>query len=194
MSGCPAASSSAAPCAARRILIYGVTGSGKSTLAMRLGNLTGLPCFLVDELAWQPGWVQLPVPVQRRLFTTICARPGWILDTAYSQWSEIPLANVDLVLGLDYPRWLSFARLLHRTLMRCLRHQMICNGNIESLRRTVSRDSILRWHFITFARKRARMRAWAAADGPPVLLFRSPRQLDDWLAVTFPCPTQGLSR
>ncbi|MFI5893582.1 hypothetical protein ACIA5D_26100 [Actinoplanes sp. NPDC051513] len=42
----------------RRILVYGVTGSGKSTLARRLGDRLGLPYHAIDDLTWDPGWVQ----------------------------------------------------------------------------------------------------------------------------------------
>ncbi|MCF6379827.1 hypothetical protein L2K70_19615 [Nocardioides KLBMP 9356] len=49
-------------------------------------------------------------------------------------------------------------------------------------RKVVARDSIIRWHFQSFARKRLRMREWAASpDGPEVLLFRRPRELDAWI-------------
>ena len=39
------------------------------------------------------------------------------------------------------------------------------------------------WQFRSFARKRSRMRAWAADPGmPQVLLLRRPRELEKWLA------------
>lgn len=58
-----------------------------------------------------------------------------------------------------------------------------CNGNVETWRAMLSRRSIIRWHFRSFARKRARMRAWAASpDAPEVLLFRRPRELEAWIA------------
>ena len=45
-----------------------------------------------------------------------------------------------------------------------------------------SLDSILVWHFRSFTQKRATMRAWAArAEGPPVMLVRRPRELDELL-------------
>ena len=61
--------------------------------------------------------------------------------------------------------------------------ERVCNGNVEQLWRLFTHDSIILWHFRSFARKRSRMRAWAAStDGPPVLLFPHPRDLDPWLA------------
>jgi hypothetical protein len=63
-----------------------------------------------------------------------------------------------------------------------LDHQPICNGNTESLRQTFSRDSIILWHFQSFARKRDRIRAWAADDsGPDLVRLTSPAAARRWL-------------
>jgi adenylate kinase family enzyme len=169
---------------ADRILIYGVTGSGKSTLARQVAERTGLPFHSIDDLTWEPGWVVVPDDEQRRRVTAICARERWVIDSAYRKWLDVPLARVDLIVALDYPRWLSLGRLVRRTLMRNLDHKPICNGNVESLRQTLSRDSIISWHFQSFAGKRERIRAWAA-DPPPgveVVRLTSPRAARRWLA------------
>ncbi|WP_137293825.1 adenylate kinase [Nocardioides dongxiaopingii] len=166
----------------RRVLLYGVTGSGKSTAAARLSEATGIPWHSVDDLTWQPGWVALPDDEQRAVFRDICAGERWILDSAYRAWLDVALARADLVVGLDYPRWLSFARLVRRTVRRAVRQEVVCNGNRERWRAILSRDSILIWHARSFARKRGRMRAALGdADGPEVLLFRRPRDLERWL-------------
>lgn len=162
------------------MLIYGVTGSGKTTLAARLSTVTGLPWHAVDELTWEPGWVGVPDDEQRRRIGAICAGEEWILDTAYGKWREIPLARTELIVALDYPRWLSLARLIRRTAARVIDRRTICNGNRESLRTAFSRDSIVLWHFRSFARKRQRMRDWCDGD-PRVRRFSSPRELDAWV-------------
>jgi adenylate kinase family enzyme len=165
-----------------RILVYGVTGSGKTTLARRMGELTGLPWHSVDDLTWEPNWVVVPIDEQRRRIDEICAGEEWILDTAYGKWREIPLARAELIVALDYPRWLSLSRLIRRTLARLVDRRTICNGNRETLRTLFARDSIVLWHFQSFQRKRARMRAWSSNPaGPEVHRFTSPRQLEDWL-------------
>ena len=169
------------PLTERRILVYGVTGSGKSTAAARIAATTGLPLHLVDELTWLPGWVPVGDDVQRERFAEIVATDDWVLDTAYAAWKDLVLPRCQLVVGLDYPRWRSLARLLRRTATRLVDRKPICNGNVESLRGTLSRDSIIVWHVQSFARKRARMRAWAASDDVPILLFRRPAELEQWL-------------
>jgi len=171
------------PRSATRILVYGVTGSGKSTLAGRISAVTGLPYHPVDDLTWEPGWREVPLDEQRRRIDCICAQDEWILDSAYGKWLDIPMARVQLIVGLDYPRWRSLGRLLRRTAIRLVDRQTVCNGNHESLRGVVSRDSILVWHFRSFARKRARIRDWADdPGGPAVQRITTPAQVAALLA------------
>jgi adenylate kinase family enzyme len=172
---------------ADRVLIYGVTGSGKTTLARQAAERTGLPWHSVDDLTWQPGWVGVPPEEQRRRIAAICAGERWILDAGYSRWIDVVLPRVDLIVALDYPRWRSLARLTRRSLARAMYRRTICNGNTETFRRMLSRDSILVWHFRTFARKRAQMRAWAADPaGPAVVRLASPAATRRWLAGLHP--------
>jgi len=152
-------------------------------MARQLAERTGLPWHSVDDLTWEPGWVSVPTDEQRRRIAAICAGERWILDTAYSSWIEVVLGRVQLIVALDYPRWRSLSRLAWRTLLRNLDHRVICNGNTESFRQTFSRDSIIVWHFRSFARKRARMRAWVAdPSGPEVVRLTSPSVARSWLA------------
>lgn len=171
------------PGGARRILVYGVTGSGKSTAAGRIGERLGLPVTLVDDLTWLPGWVPVAEETQRERIASVVAGDSWVLDSAYRVWLDLVEPRTELVVALDYPRWFSLVRLLRRTITGVVTQETRCNGNTESLRHVLSRDSILRWHFQSFRRKRERMRAWAESpDGPPVLLMRSARELDAWIA------------
>jgi adenylate kinase family enzyme len=173
----------------RRVLLYGVTGSGKSTAAARVAERTGLPLTLVDELTWLPGWVPVDEEVQRETFTAIVAGDRWVLDSAYGAWLDVVLPRAELVVGLDYPRWLSLARLVRRTLVRVVDRRPVCGGNIETLRQLLRRDSIVVWHFSSFRRKHERMRAWAADPaGPEVILFSRPRDLERWIDALEPEP------
>ncbi|MEV6646279.1 adenylate kinase [Amycolatopsis sp. NPDC051371] len=165
-----------------RIVVYGVTGSGKSTLAARIAERTGLPYHSADDLTWLPGWVEVPDEEQRRRITEVCAGERWVLDAAYSRWSDVVLPRTQLIVGLDYPRWLSLGRLLRRTARRAATRERICNGNVESFRQMFSADSIIRWHFTSFAKKRAVIRAWAAEPPcPAVVRLTSPRETRRWL-------------
>ncbi|MBS1713097.1 MAG: adenylate kinase [Armatimonadetes bacterium] len=167
---------------ARRILVYGVCGSGKTTLARRLSERSGIPWHSVDDLTWEAEWTPVGPDVQRERIGNIVSGTEWILDTAYGAWLDVPLSRVELIVGLDYPRWFSFARLLRRAVVRAIDHSPVCNGNVESWRNMASKDSILVWHFKSFRRKRARIRQWASdGTGPSVLVFRSHRECERWL-------------
>ncbi len=162
---------------AQRILVYGVTGSGKTTVASQISEATGIAWTDVDALTWEPAWTQVSAEEQRRRIGPICAGESWILDTAYASWRDVVLERAEVIVALDYPRWVSLRRLLRRTLVRLVTREEVCNGNVESWRQVFSRDSILLWHFRSFANKRTRIAEWAASSsGPPVLRLRSPRE------------------
>jgi adenylate kinase family enzyme len=95
----------------------------------------------VDDLTWEPNWVVVPIDEQRRRIEETCAGEEWILDTAYGKWRKIPLDRAELIVALDYPRWLSLSRLIRRTLARLVSRRTICNGNRETLRTLASRRS-----------------------------------------------------
>ena len=176
----PASSLGAVP---DRILVYGVTGSGKTALAKRISATTGIPWHCVDDLTWEPGWVPVPDEEQRRRIEAICLDERWVLDTAYGRWLDVPLARVELIVALDFPRWLSLYRLIRRTVVGAVDGRPLCNGNRESFRHLFSRESIILWHFKTFSRKRLRIRRWQAdPPAPQVVRLTSPRHAENWLA------------
>lgn len=165
---------------ADRVLLYGVTGSGKSTAAVRLGEVLGLPAHLVDEeIGWLPGWVERDREEQRAIAARIVAQERWVLDSAYGTWLDLVLDRAQVMVALDYPRWLSLARLLRRTGTRWVTRQKMCNGNVETLGQIFSRESIILWHFRSYRRKTARTRAFESApEGIPVLRLTHPAQLE----------------
>ncbi|MBL8060309.1 MAG: hypothetical protein JNK63_06295 [Chthonomonas sp.] len=164
-----------------RVLVYGVTGSGKTTLAAQLSIKLGLPFHSVDELCWEPNWQIKPEEVQRVLFTQLCSGDSWILDSAYGKWLDVVESRATVIVALDYPRWFSFNRLISRTLRRVIDKKPVCNGNVETWRQVFSRDSIITWHFRSYASKRRRILTWQAA-GRPMIILRSARETREWLA------------
>ena len=165
-----------------RILIYGVTGSGKSTLAAAVSARTGIPWHSVDDLMWEPGWRLVDSDEQRRRALAICVQDRWILDSAYGDWRDVSVARADLIVALDYPRWVSLSWLVRRTIVRVLDKRPVCNGNTESWRLAFSKESIVLWHFRSFAKKRREIRAWAAgAVDARVLRMTSPPATQAWL-------------
>lgn len=95
-----------------RVLFYGVTGSGKSSAAHLYAAASGLPEFSADDdIGWLPGWQQRSTEQQREIAADVAARDRWVLDSAYGVWRDIVVPRAELVVALDYPRWLSLSRL-----------------------------------------------------------------------------------
>jgi adenylate kinase family enzyme len=185
-----------------------VTGSGKSSAARAYAEATGLPEFSVDDyIGWLHGWEQRDAAEQCALGAAIAAQDRWVLDSAYSGWRDLVLSRAELVVALDYPRWLSLSRLVRRSVRRVVTGQVVCNGNRETFARMFAKDSVIRWHFQSFARKQAvildmqagrdhstgrvapavgdlsegrNMQAFRGA--PSVIVFRRPRDLKNWIA------------
>lgn len=166
----------------KRILVYGVTGSGKTTLARQISEITGIPWQEVDQITWEPGWKVVPPEVQRDRIEKIVANDEWILDTAYGIWVDVPLQRAELIVALDFPRWVSLARLLKRTLQRAVDKKLVCNGNVESWRQVFSKNSIIAWHFKSFQSKRNRIDKWQAETPERVVRLKSPQDVRKWLA------------
>ncbi|SDX27803.1 Adenylate kinase [Amycolatopsis xylanica] len=102
----------------RRVAVIGGSGSGKTTFADRLGQATGLPVTHLDELYWQPGWTQLPLPEFRARQEELVAHDRWIIDGNYSSTMDIRLPLADTVIFLDLPRRIRMRRVLVRTARR----------------------------------------------------------------------------
>ncbi len=164
-------------------MVYGVTGAGKSTLARRIGERLGLPYHAMDDLTWEPGWVEVSDKIQRDRVRTVCAGDAWVIDAAYAKWADLVLARADLIVGLDLPRWVSWSRLLRRSIGSIVRRRPTCNGNVETFRDTfLSRNSLLLLHVGSVRRKRERMRRWQADPAAPeTVLLRSPAEVERWL-------------
>ncbi len=166
---------------ARRVAVFGVTGSGKSVLARATAERIGAVYVSVDDLAFEPCWQEVAADEQRRRAAAVTAGEAWVIDSVYGAWQAEVFDRIELIVGLDYPRWVSLSRLVRRTARRVLTGEPCCNGNRETLRRTFSKKSILVWHAVSFARKRDQIRAWAAdPEVPPVLVLRSPRAAEAW--------------
>jgi hypothetical protein len=56
------------------------------------------------------------------------------------------------VVWLVYGRWFTSFRLVRRTVLRIARLEPCCNGNFETWRKTLSRESILVWHLKTYGK------------------------------------------
>ena len=178
----------AEPIGGRRIAVYGSTGSGKTSLGAEAARALGLPHLDLDVVHWLPGWQGKPREQFRAdVGEWLDARPGgWVCTGNYvSVVGDLVMARADTVLWLRLPFPLVFLRLLRRTWHRSFSWELMWGSNHESFRKGfMSRDSILLW-CVTHWRAHHRRMSTALAEhagGAEVVVLRSPRAVEAWLA------------
>ena len=169
-----------APTLPDRIWVLGPTGAGKSTLTARLGAHLGVEATHMDDLYWQPDWVESPDDEMAARLAAVIARPRWVVDGNYTRFREPHTGQVQLFVWLDLPLRVTFTRLVRRGISRSLNKTACCNGNQETLRRTfLQRDSLLLWALTHYGETRDK--AAAAVAGRPHVRLRSQKAADRWL-------------
>jgi adenylate kinase family enzyme len=168
----------------RRIAIAGASGAGKTALATRLAAHLEYPRVELDELYYGPGWtIRQEFPENA---STALANPTWVTEWQYLDDVPLLAERVDLIIWLDYPRWLTFVSVLLRSTLRRLHHEILWSGNQESspLAAVWDRHHALRYAASTGGR-RLRRELWEAAhrpNPPDIWRFRSPAQLSAWVS------------
>jgi adenylate kinase family enzyme len=98
----------------QRVLVIGPCGAGKSTLAGDLGQQLKLPVFHMDQLNWQPGWVESSKAEIVAKLEQIVKTDRWLIDGTYGGTLAERLRRADTVVYLDYPIRLCVTRLIKR--------------------------------------------------------------------------------
>lgn len=117
------------PLRPRRVLVAGISGSGKTTLAGRLAPLLDVAHTELDALHHGPGWVPRPEFLDE--VAALAAAPQWLTEWQYAAARPVLAARADLVVWLDQPYLVPFARLVRRTVRRRVRREVLWNGNVE---------------------------------------------------------------
>lgn len=146
-----------------RIVLLGRGGAGKSTLARRLGDRTGAPVIELDAHFWQPGLAPTPPEAWAIAQAELIEQPRWVMDGDLGPYDVVGprLVAADTIVVLDF----GLARCAWRAVRR-------------------SRERMEFWIWIALWRRRNRpglLRA-ARATGAEVVVLRSPRQVEAWLA------------
>ena len=136
----------------KKVIIVGTTGSGKSTLAKALSKKLDLPYIQLDAYFWKPDWQGSS---DEEFFPKIIKaidRPGWIIDGNYNRTNHLTWKDVDTVIWVNLPFWLTFYQSFTRSFKRALSKKELWKdtGNKESFSRMFSKDSILIWLFKTY--------------------------------------------
>jgi adenylate kinase family enzyme len=167
----------------KRIAIIGSTGSGKSTLARELASHLSLPHTELDNLHWLPDWQERETGDFKRLVDEATAKPTWVIDGGYSEVRDLVWGRADAIIWLNYGFPRTAWQLLRRTFRRNAFQEPCCNGNYESWRLSLSKDSILVWLLKSYWRNRRTFPGALATygTGKQVHVFRSPKETSAWL-------------
>lgn len=168
----------------RRICIIGTSGSGKTTLARQIAGQLDMPHVELDALHWQPGWTPARKDDLRARLEEALAGDTWVVDGNYSVLRSITWARADTIIWLDYALPVVLWRVTRRTARRLISRAELWNGNRESVRTLLSRDSIILWALTTWGKNRREYRQlFAAPDYAQLRLIhlRSPRETRRWL-------------
>ncbi|TAK11399.1 MAG: adenylate kinase [Anaerolineae bacterium] len=138
------------------INVRGTSGSGKTTFAGDLARILNFRHVELDSLFWGPNWTESPDEIFFARITEATAGVGWVVDGNYTRTRSLYWPRLNTVIFLDYPRWFVMWRVISRTFRRSLRGVELWQGNRERLSNALfSKDSIFRWSWNTYARRRA---------------------------------------
>jgi len=163
----------------QRIVILGPCGAGKSTLARELGEVLSLPVIHLDQVFWQPGWVEPTSQEFVARLTSLLETPRWVSDGNFTGHPTPRLERADTIIHLDYPRWLCMSRVLKRIATSFGKVRVDAAPgcpekiDIEFL--------IYVWNFRRDKSPKLRRLIESFQATKKILNFTSPRELEHWL-------------
>ncbi len=156
-----------------KINVVGTSASGKSTLCQELANNLGIPHIEMDKLFWKPNWTKSSDNEFNSKLESVLSQESWILDGNYTRTTPIKWRDVDIVIWTDY----SFSRVLFQSVTRTV-NRLFKNvelweetGNKESIRRLLSRDSIVWWAISSYGKNKRKYSQIMAGNQFPHIEF-----------------------
>ena len=172
----------------RRIVVVGTISSGKSTIAKRLAEKLALNFIELDALHWEQGWIETPDETFRARAEEATRISDWVVEGNYHRVRDIIWPRAEAIIWLDYSLPLIFWRLTYRIFKRAITRELLWGKNIEPFWiqfKIWSEDSLYHWLFKTYWRRK---REYPQLFMQPsyahlkIFCFKSPRQVDNWLA------------
>ena len=163
----------------QRIVILGPCGAGKSTLARELGDALWLPVIHLDQVFWNPGWVESTSEEFVERLNPLLETPTWVSDGNYTGHPTPRLERADTIIHLDYPRWLCISRVLKRIVTSFGRVRK--DSAPECPEKIDLEFLIYVWNFRHDKSPKLRRLIECYQGTKKILNFTSPRELERWL-------------
>ena len=162
-----------------RIAIIGSGGSGKSTLAIQIANLVDLPIFHLDRLFWKPGWVETPKPEFSLVVEELARKPRWVIDGNYSRTIDIRLKSADMIIFLDFSKYLCLFRVIKRSFKNRNKDRPdITEGCKEKFDMEFYKWI---WNFPNRSRQKIISAISKLEDDKKIYVFKHPKKLKKWI-------------
>ena len=162
-----------------RIAIIGSAGSGKSTLSIQIAEFVDLPLFHLDRLFWKSGWVETPKPEFSVIVEEVSRKPRWIIDGNYSRTIDIRLKAADMIIFLDYSKYLCLFRAIKRSLLNRNKDRPdITEGCKEKFDMEFYKWI---WNFPKRSRQKIISALSKLEDQKKIYIFKHPKELKKWI-------------
>ncbi|KAI8896542.1 hypothetical protein BC833DRAFT_622053 [Globomyces pollinis-pini] len=178
-----------------KIRIIGCPGTGKTTLAANISDRVGVRHFELDSFVWLEDWKMgdneetLQIVSQK-----IADNHSWVMCGGYSFTDKLLLKECNILIYLNYPFYITFWRLLKRTLSYCWNKTLLWGkqGTYDTFYRTFCTKESILWVFCTLyqpskAKFQSKIDYWTSVheqDGDPnvvQLTFTHPDETAQWL-------------
>lgn len=100
-----------------KIIIIGSGGAGKSTLARQLGEKLDIEVIHLDAHFWKENWQATSREEWNGWQKEVMQKSSWIMDGNYSSTMDTRIQAADLIIFLDFSRWLCLWGVLKRRWM-----------------------------------------------------------------------------
>jgi adenylate kinase family enzyme len=99
-----------------KIAIIGNAGSGKSDLGLKLHKISDIPLHHLDQYFWKSGWQKPDYDEFEKVHNQLCDQQAWIIEGMNTRIAEYRINQADIVIFLDFPRYLCFYRVFKRAI------------------------------------------------------------------------------